>query len=218
MPSEGQTAAGSGGASAAECLSFMREYQVQLRVCEEQTGILRNIVKRGKAAGVPTTPGMATVRMSRRDPEEVRAETRQLVRMMALRGIIGPQTDFLSGLDLHVPEKVRADEAVGTAEENGYRAGRSGETVDANPHPAGSEYHAVWAKWWANGQAAIAKELGANAKKASTAKAKPGGTNGHGQTQLAVVKDVPKKGRGRLPKTAGNPPTPDPETRQAVTH
>jgi hypothetical protein len=216
MPSDGQTAAGTGGASAAECLAFMREYQVQLRVCEEQTGILRNIVKRGKAAGVPTTPGMAVVRMSRRDPEEVRAETRQLVRMMALRGIVsGEQTNFLEGMDLHVPDKVRDAEAVGNAEERGWRAGRSGEAVDANPFPAGSEFHATWAKWWANGQAAIAKELGANAKKASTSKTKPGGP-ANGQTSMPV--EQRKRGRPSKGGTAPPPPGSATENRSAATH
>jgi hypothetical protein len=47
-------------------------------------------------------------------------------------------------------------------------------SIDDNPYTTGSEQFAGWRKWWNNGQASRAHELGPNATVASAAREKPG--------------------------------------------
>jgi hypothetical protein len=107
------------GATAEQCLEAMREYQTQKRRCSEENGSLRSIVKRWKAAGVPVKAMIVVCEASKRDHEDVKKELREVVRLMILRRLIGPETDLFAGMDLRVAEKARHEDDIWTAEDRG---------------------------------------------------------------------------------------------------
>jgi hypothetical protein len=142
----------------------MREVAIQKRRCDEEKGVLRAILKRLKNDGLDTKGILATVALSKLDPEVVRNQLRTQLHYMALRNMPVTQDDLFAGQDLGVTAKTNEQETQWEAEDAGYRAGRNGVRIDEAPYPAGSPLHVRWLEFWHKGQAAIARELGDNAK------------------------------------------------------
>jgi len=201
-----------------EVLACLREYESQKRVCDSENGVLRNIVKRHKAAGVNIPALMATCKARKREPMEVVAELREQIRYMSLRNIPVARETLFDGWTPRVSEKSRDEEDIWTAEDSGYRAGRHGVDISENPYSPGIELHAAWLKWWQKGQAAIARELGPDTEQAPASRIRrprqmrfPGTDrrkrpaeeekgNGH------AAEAPPKRGRGRPKGSKNRPP------------
>lgn len=151
---------------------WMRQYQTQKRRCDEENGVLRNIVKRAKADGMPIKPMIAAVAASKLDPDEVIRELRDTVELMTIKRIPIAREDLFNW-DVELTDKTRAEDDLWDAEDAGYRAGRGGNTLGDCPYPPGSELHVGWTREWHTGEAAIGRELGGNAKPASASKQRP---------------------------------------------
>lgn len=145
-------------------LDFVREATLTLRAVEEAQGRHRAVLRRAKAAGLDTKIMLDTMRLKRRDPDELNSNQIRRVTYAAWSGSpFGTQAKMFEALDasddlteaeLHARKMWDADEA-------GYRAGRSGQDrTSSNPHPLGSEYHVAFDLAWVKGQAAIAEEMG----------------------------------------------------------
>jgi ribosome modulation factor len=154
-------------------LDWMRQYQTQKRRCDEENGVLRNIVKRAKADGINAKEMIQTVADSKLDPDKVQADLRDRLHYMALRGMPVHQDDLFGGMDLTVTAKSKSLDDAWDAEDTGYRAGRHGATREDCPYPFGSENYGHWIEFWLKGQAAIAREMGENHEIASTSRARP---------------------------------------------
>lgn len=182
---------------------WMRQYQTQRRRCDEENGVLRNIIKRAKSDGMPIKAMIATVAASKLDPTEVQRDLRDRLRLMSIKRI-EIDRESLFDWDTVVNEQTRAADDEWTAGDKGYRAGRHGTPIDECPYQAGSSLMVAWQVDWAKGQASIARELGENAKQASAARQRPA----REQATLAVVPDAPPavkrtRGPGRKNGTVG---------------
>lgn len=208
-------------------VDWMRQYQTQKRRCEEENGVLRNIVKRAKSDGINTKEMIAVVALSKLDPDQVQADLRDRVRYMALRRMPVIQVELFGGLDVTLTPSSQQKDDLWDAEEAGYRAGRHGASRDDCPYPPATEMYVHWVEFWFKGQAAIARELGDNAKIASTSRARPArqtdleeviasqdGIGGTGEniartedstaaSDESVVVPPAKRGRGRPRKANG---------------
>lgn len=178
-------------------LEWMRAYQTQKRRCDEENGVLRNICKRAKADGTNVKAMILTVNLTKLDPSVVRQDIRDQLRYMGLRNLPVSATDLFDGLDLTVTDKTRAANDIWTAEQAGYVAGRRGEKIEASPYPAGSELFVAWQQWWTKGQAAIAREMGPDAKVASTARERPSRAKQAALPGVPVPPKAPRKAAAR---------------------
>jgi ribosome modulation factor len=196
-----------GGATDGECSEALREYRRQKRVCDEDNGVLRSIVKRWKAAGVPIPALIATAKATKRDPDEVVAEFASTVRMMHIARIpVTRESLFPEHAEVHFTEASEHETDMWEAEDRGYRAGRTNVPVDDCPYALGTEAQVMWQQWWHNGQASIARELGENARQADSSRQHP--TRDPGTTVEAVEQSmaggVSRRGRGRPKKAAAD--------------
>lgn len=174
MPSDQpQPAPATSNVSNDEIQQVMRDYRTQRRVCDTENGVLRNILKRAKNIGINTKALTATAKAARLDPDEVITELRDTLHYMSLtRMQVTPDSLFASWTPT-VTEKSRMADDVWTAEDAGYKAGRHGADRKECPYDRGSELEVAWLRWWTKGQESIAKELGENARQASTARERP---------------------------------------------
>jgi ribosome modulation factor len=186
---------GSNTLSPDEKADLIREYRKQKRECESANGVLRNLLKRAKAAGMETKEMIAAVAATKIDPEEVVASLRTRIEYMGILRIDIPRDSLFDGIDIDVTAKTVHADDLWTAEDKGYRAGRNGVPIDDNPyHQANqSELFAAWARDWAKGQASIAHEMGPQTKAASADRSRP--ARAEGQPGLGIVPDAPKKAR-----------------------
>jgi hypothetical protein len=159
-------------ASNDEVVVIMREYDKQRRRCDEENGVLRNIVKRGKAAGINTKAMIATYLARRLDPDVVLADMRETIRYMSLRNIPMTQSLLFEGWDADLTDRSRSESSLWEAQEQGYRSGRSGSTPDDAPYPAGSPLHVEWIRGLNNGREAFARE-NPDVTPASTSRTRP---------------------------------------------
>ena len=196
-----------------ESLDWMRQIQTQQRKCDEENGVLRNLWKRAKAAGENIKSMRETIADSRLDPTVAVANMRDKTRYMVLRKMPVTQ-EALFSWEEHVTEKTAAAEDIWEVEETGYKAGRAGAKIDDNPHLQGTEFFVVWRAWWEKGQAAIARELGPDARQASAARERPV-REGPAQTELpgtkrANVTPIGAVGRSGRKKAARKAPAKHP--------
>lgn len=194
---------GSNALSPDEKAEWMREYRKQKRECESANGVLRNILKRAKAAGMNPKEMTAAVQATKIDPEEVAANLRERVEYMAILNINIPENLF-ADLDTQVTEKTRREDDLWDAEDKGYRAGRNGVPIGDNPYDQTnqSELFAAWARDWNKGQASIAHEMGPDSKAASADRKRP--ARSAPQPNLSVVPPAGKK--SRKPRAPGYVP------------
>jgi len=191
--------AATNGPSNEEKLAFMREYQQQKRAVDEANGVLRSLVKRAKGIGINTKAAIRTIQLSRQDPDEVRADLREQLHMMALRNMPMTQQElFPEHLDTRIAPAAKAAEDAWTAEQSGYQAGKNSVPREDNPYEPGSEWHVIWDKWWFNGQAAIAREMGENHEAANPSRSRPARKADADEAPAAT-----RKGAGSGRKAAG---------------
>jgi ribosome modulation factor len=165
-----QTQSSASNDSAAE---WMRLYRTQRRKCDEEQGVLRNIVKRAKTDGMNTKAMIAAIAATKLDPEVVAADLRDEIRYMTIVRIPIHQAELFDGWDETVTQKTTQQDDLWDAEDAGYRAGRHGAAVEECKYLPGTELHVHWLEHWHKGQAAIARELGQDVKQADAAKARP---------------------------------------------
>jgi hypothetical protein len=161
----------------------MREYATQKRRCVEENGVLRAILKRLKSDGLNTRSIINAVNVSKLDPEEVRNQLRSDLHYMALRNMPVTQSDLFEGQSYETTAKTQEQEQQWEAEDAGYKAGRHGAKIEDAPYPPGTELHVRWLEFWHKGQAAIARELGDNARVAPASRGRPA----RKQTQETVI-------------------------------
>jgi len=162
-----------GGPGSDAILDWLRQYSTQKRVCDSENGTLRNILKRAKSDGVNIRALTATHKAARLDPDEVVHDLRDQVHYLSLRHIPVTRESLFDEWTPEVTEKSRSLDDIWVAEEAGYRAGRHGGGIAECPYEIGSELQQGWMRFWHQGQAAIARELGSDNKPASTAREHP---------------------------------------------
>lgn len=181
--------AGSNTASNDAAADWMRQLRQQKRKCDEENGVLRNIVKRAKADGQNTKSMLNAIKATKLDPDVVAADLRDQIRYMAIIHIPLTQAELFDGWDGTVTEKTAREDDLWDADDKGYHAGRHGVPISDAPYEAGTERHVHWMVAWKKGQAAIARELGPDVTQASTERARPG--RKARQPRLAMTNDTP---------------------------
>jgi ribosome modulation factor len=180
-------------------VDWMRQVRQQKRKCDEENGVLRNILKRAKADGQNTKSMLNAIKASKLDPAEVAADLREQLRLMALIHMPMTQAELFDW-DAAVTEKTQRADDMWDADDKGYRAGRHGAAIEECPYDPGTELHVTWLASWHKGQAAIARELGPDEKQASTARARP--KRGR-QSALPMSNDKPPR-KPRTPRAKRN--------------
>jgi ribosome modulation factor/uncharacterized protein (UPF0335 family) len=165
---------GSNTANNDSAADWIRQIRQQTRICDEETGVLRNLFKRAKSDGMNTAAMRAAIRASKLDSDEVESGLRDQLRYMAIIHV-GVNKEALFDWSDTVTSKTEHEDKLWEADDAGYRAGRHGVKTDDCPpsFPPGSELHVHWLASWHKGQAAIARELGDNVKLADPAKTRP---------------------------------------------
>ena len=157
-----------------EELQWSRDISRSKRKVTEASGAHRALLKRAKSAGINVKKLLETHEATKLDSDVVIADLRDYTHYLQLVGVPNVTPEAVFRHDAAVTQKTQMLEDVHDAEEAGYKAGRNGVPIDDNPYPPGSECHVAWREHWSEGQAAIALELGPDAKVASAAKAHPG--------------------------------------------
>jgi ribosome modulation factor len=177
--------------------NWMREYRTQRRKCDEENGVLRNIVKRAKADGVNTKSMIAAVAATKQDPDQVSADTRDTIYYMSVLRIPVSEEAVFSGWQASVTERTRAQDDEWDAQDKGYRAGQAGVPIEDCPYPPGTELHQQWSQFWNRGQAALARTLGPNETQAPTTRERP--------TRKTAAAKPPRKAKAaKPPRPRGN--------------
>jgi hypothetical protein len=197
-----ETIGHNGGASDDDYARFLNELQRQQQKIDTETGVMRAIYKRAEAAGCSVKALRAGKSAVRKDPEQVRIDLRDLIRVMSLRDFPVTQTDLFGegGLEIKLSPDALAESQAWGAEEDGFREGRKGVPIDDNPCAPEDILFKHWAAGWHRAQVSLARELGANAKAADASRAKPG-RKARSQTGDPLLLDAPRE-----PKRRGRPP------------
>jgi ribosome modulation factor len=196
--SESSTTAAGSNVSTETILFYTHELTRSKRKIDEATAAHRLLVKRAKGDGVPTAAVLESVAWSRLEPEERLARLIDRIRVESARYPENGReiTDLLANMDVRVSEKMRYTDTLFDAEQKGYQAGKYAAPVEDCPYPAGSELAATWRKYWHEGQAANALDLGDNARAASTKRDKPPTAKQRG---MVLPLEPARKRRGRPP-------------------
>jgi ribosome modulation factor len=163
---------GSNTAANDTAAEHMRLYRQQKRKCEEENGVLRNLIKRAKADGVNTKAMIETVKLTRLDPEVVAQDLKDQLRYMQIIRIPLTAEDLLAGWDAEVSSRQSREDDLWDADDKGYRAGRNADDIGSVPYDD-AERAQHWTAAWHKGQAAIARELGPDVKQGDASKARP---------------------------------------------
>ena len=173
-------------------LAYLREATIKKTEAEEKQGEYRAILKRAKADGIEPKVIIAVMAAKKREPEDVERDMLREIEAMRWAGLpIGAQSDmFNSGDgDSHTTVTQDAAQLEFDANQNGYKAGQSGQEREDNPHPAGSELYVAWERGQKKG----------NDARAAVQKA--------GLTEVPA----PKRGGGRKKAASAPEPAPEPE-------
>jgi ribosome modulation factor len=184
--------------------ALMREYALQKRRCHEENGVLRNILKRGKKDGVNVKALVTAAEAAGQDSDVVIRDLSDTIHYMALRSIPVSRETLFDGWDTDVTGKSQSIDDLWTAGERGYHAGRDGQKVEDAPYLAGTEFHNEWLRNWQQGQAAIARELGPDAKVASTTRERPAGRGRQPRIPGTDAKQMAPKKAGSTRKRAAS--------------
>jgi hypothetical protein len=149
-----------GGPNDDQIDDFIRQYRSQRRVCDEENGVLRALVKRAKVEGVNTSALIALVRATKRDPDAVTADLRDFIRYANILKMPLKQADLFDGWHVALTPSSRAADDLWEAGDLGYKNGRHGHPLTDSPYPPGTPLHDAYIAYWQKGQAAIARELG----------------------------------------------------------
>ena len=177
---------------------YQREYSLQKRKCEEETGVLRAILKRAKADGVNTKTVIAVHQAGKQELDVVVADLRDAIRYMALRNMPVTQMDLFGEGAEFLTEKAAREQDEFDADDAGYGAGMGGQTADDNPHPAGAALYVAWEGGRKKGAEAKGRILGSTGKQADGSRKRP---ERKAKTNADVAAEV-QKARGRPRKAA----------------
>jgi hypothetical protein len=120
-------------------LSWMQQYQSQKRKCDEENGVLRNIIKSAKADGVNAKSMIAAV-IAAKNPEQAQIDLRDQMRYLALRNVPMIQAElFAWNSDIAAGAQAASD--LWDSQDRGYQAGREGASLGDNPYAPGTEQH-----------------------------------------------------------------------------
>lgn len=155
-----------------------REMLIAKRAKDEAAGIYLAVAKKFKALGVNPKAVGAAIKKRAEDPEVVKAELREEIRILELTNFPDIRTN-LFGEPLSETEKSRHDMDLERATDAGHFAGAGSEKRDSNPHQPGSDFHVMWDEGFLEGEkalkaraAAMGERAGATSK-ASTTTAQP---------------------------------------------
>lgn len=197
---------GSNTATADIAASWMRQYRQQKRRCDEENGILRNVLKRAKADGINTKSMVAAVKAANLDHDEVKMGLRDEIFYLGVLHVEMTQSDIFESYDPTTSSATQHDDDLWDSGTKGYRAGRTGVPAEDCPFDPGTERHVEWLSEWHKGKAAVARELGEDTKIASAAKHRP--DRQVDDETVSLFNDVEEKaakkarGRGRPRKVA----------------
>jgi uncharacterized protein (UPF0335 family) len=128
--------------------------------------------KAAKKAGFNVKALANAIAARQKDPDVVASEVYDMVEYMHWSGIriSGLQFDLFDADERAtmdgLSEKERAEDALWSAGQQGYHAGRAGDHRTAsNPHAPGSELYVAWDAGYMRGQEHIAREMGPDALK-----------------------------------------------------
>ena len=156
------------GRNADERLGLEHELDDARAIVAGVNGKISAWKKRAKHDGVDTDAIVVAIKLKKRDPEEVIAEHKSVLRVLHLLDApLGKQFDLLR--DVEVKDVVEPRTA-------GKAAGKNGEGADNNPYQSGTEQYQQWETGRMEGQAVIANRMRpAGAPKARTAGRAPKG-------------------------------------------
>jgi hypothetical protein len=177
-------------------LEARREITGSKRDLETAQGNHRNVCKRWKNQGVNVKALIEVIQLRRQEPETTVAHFRDVFRYGRIeKAEFALQLDLLNQVrDTEPTGKAREQHQEFEAQEAGYIAGRRGFGQEGAPGKPGDKAHALYLQGWKRGQADIAKQLGKNAKVATS---KPRKAPATGTTAANAGRR-----RGRPPATA----------------
>lgn len=120
--------------------------------------MLRDTLKVAKGQGLDPTAIKTALKARLRDRDELAAEQREIVRMMAISGVWPTiQTDLFAGV---ITEAAAAHETtVDVAYDQGHTAGVKGENRTVNGYVPGTEQYDAWDRGWLTGQSGNVERL-----------------------------------------------------------
>jgi ribosome modulation factor len=142
-------------------LEIFRDLKNAQREIDAATGRKRAILKRGKGGGIDLDAMRLMEGLAKLETEDAELRLRNLSRYLKwTESPLGKQGDLFGATDDQQPtEEARGDMLEWAAQDAGYKAGKGGDTIDTNPHPAGSPTFDRWRQGWHEGQAALAATM-----------------------------------------------------------
>jgi hypothetical protein len=158
---------------------FIREISGAREALDSANGEYRATIKAAKGAGINQRQLLAALKHSRRDPEQVAIDDRDLARYRALLNMPVHQLSLFGGGDDAAPAEPSlidgepTDHQLWEATEAGKIAGRTGGDVNSGPEHPGLDK--AWRAGFKFGLKAIAQEMAPGVKVASTRKKRDAG-------------------------------------------
>ena len=144
-------------------IAFTIAYERQKSVCNRENALLANIVKQGKAEGIPTKAAVEASQKMKAMGEGAADHLRDMIRVMALRNIPVTQPGLFDGWDLSLTQATREEDSAWRAESRGFDAGLHGADVSDNPFAPSTEVHVRWEIGRRNGLATRERNTGGKA-------------------------------------------------------
>lgn len=171
------TKAGSNRPDKAQFRATVREIVLLKQEAESAQSAVMHRFKNAKKAGFNLNALRKAIAAREEDPEIVAQEMSDQIEYLWWSGVKVPgfQPDLFADGERPtvdgLSEKERAEEDMWQAEQRGYQTGRAGgDRFGANSHPPGSELHVAFDTGYLRGMAAIAREMGPDAGKATKEK------------------------------------------------
>ena len=141
-----------------KALSARQLLEAAQREVKTLNGQYRAVLKDAKTAGVTTDALTFALKARNIDPDELFAQQRDRIRMLALSGVMPTiQADLFKAVGSEAapsgPEA--AHNAAERSYDDGFFRGNAGDNRSLNNHPPGSEPWEAWDRGWIAGQAQI---------------------------------------------------------------
>lgn len=134
-----------------EALKVQQEVERFQELLKGAKDTLNGVLKVADGAGVPKSAIKYALKVRLLDQDELKAEERAKMRMLALSGVWPSiQTDFFSSMG--EPADLTNETTVDVAYDNGHTCGVKGQNRDINPHHHGTEKWDAWDRGWLTGQ------------------------------------------------------------------
>jgi hypothetical protein len=177
-----------------ERLAAMRELTASKRAVDEANGVHRALLKRLKGEGIDVKAALAVNTATRQDGAIVQAHEAERLRMLALRQMISIDELLSEADNLQVATPARAAAEIADAEDEGYRAGKSGVPIEDCPYPSDTDFGVAWTKWHGNGVEAARRAGGKNAQAMNASRRRP---KREDDADATLSKPAKKRGRGK---------------------